>query len=446
MKQHHQYFVWNIKDHAGGFKMKKSTKLPKQNIYVALVVAFFFLPLGPILFSSNGSAGTEDAAAAWHFDAGTGQKALDSSGNSNHGKIVGASWTEGVRGYALEFDGKNDYVLVLDSDSLDISEEITIASWIKVDSAKKRPVVVSKAKAFCIRVIPFKKDGFRIKGTLWLDGKPRSVKMNLKNESMETDQWYHIALTYDGKTMRLYLNGELQASSKKKGEINTNSKDLFIGKSWKKRKHRKSHLDGCLDDLLIFGHALSKTEVAKLATIATTAPNVINVDLGVIGTSYTEVANDSSSDYDTDDELDINKLELKVDDFLYVKSTYDANVDFNNDQDYAVLIDLDKDGTFDVGYGTYFSDPPGPPPASEKIYLYSWSGSDWTYITSWSTRHTISTTTLEVKIDLTEADELNSDTDFDLIIVTYDGEDTTMYDGGDMHEVNGPSTWSDYLG
>ena len=424
--------------------LKKSTRLPKQNIYVALVVAFFFLPLGPVLFSSNGSAGTEDAAAAWHFDAGTGRKALDSSGNSNHGKIVGAIWTEGVRGYALEFDGKDDYVQVPDSDSLDISEEITIASWIKVDSAKKRPFVISKAKAFCIEVVHFKKDGFRIMGTLWLDGKPRTVKMDQKDEPMETDQWYHIALTYDGKTMSLYVNGELQASSKKKGEITTNSKDLFIGKSWEKKRHRKSHLDGCLDDLLIFGHALSKKEVAELATIAS-APNVINVDLGVIGTSYTEVASDSSSDYDTDDELDINKLELKVDDFLYVKSTYDANVDFNNDQDYAVLIDLDKDGTFDVGYDAFFSDPPGPPPPSEKIYLYAWSGSDWTYVRSWSTRHTISTTTLEVKIDLTKADELNSDTDFNLIIVTYDGEDTTMCEGKDMHEVNGPSTWSDYL-
>lgn len=48
--------------------------------------------------------------AHWHFDEGSGNTAYDSSGNNNNGMIHGANWTSGVSGYALSFDGIDDYV------------------------------------------------------------------------------------------------------------------------------------------------------------------------------------------------------------------------------------------------------------------------------------------------------------------------------------------------
>ena len=48
--------------------------------------------------------------AYWKLDEGSGDTAYDSSGNGYDGTIYGAIWTTGYSGYALDFDGVNDYV------------------------------------------------------------------------------------------------------------------------------------------------------------------------------------------------------------------------------------------------------------------------------------------------------------------------------------------------
>ncbi|MDH7506667.1 MAG: type IV pilin N-terminal domain-containing protein [Candidatus Thermoplasmatota archaeon] len=70
----------------------------------------------------------------WHFDSGSGITAVDSSGHENHGTLYNQpQWTtDKVNGsYALSFDGIDDYVLVSDSDSLDLTSNISIEAWIK---------------------------------------------------------------------------------------------------------------------------------------------------------------------------------------------------------------------------------------------------------------------------------------------------------------------------
>jgi len=69
--------------------------------------------------------------AYWSFDEGSGGVAHDNSGNGNDGTIYGAAWTSGVSGSALSFDGRNDYVMIPSSASLDIRGSITLEAWVK---------------------------------------------------------------------------------------------------------------------------------------------------------------------------------------------------------------------------------------------------------------------------------------------------------------------------
>ena len=48
------------------------------------------------------------------FDEGIGSRAVDQSKYDNHGDIKGATWTKGVIGNALKFDGVDDYVKIED--------------------------------------------------------------------------------------------------------------------------------------------------------------------------------------------------------------------------------------------------------------------------------------------------------------------------------------------
>ena len=73
----------------------------------------------------------ETTIGIWHFDEGSGNIARDSSGNDNNGTVYGASWTTGVNATALSYDGEDDYVEVPHSDSLNVTDEITIEAWMK---------------------------------------------------------------------------------------------------------------------------------------------------------------------------------------------------------------------------------------------------------------------------------------------------------------------------
>lgn len=75
--------------------------------------------LGFLFGFSNYSCSEENGlVACWNFDEGSGEVAHDQSGNKNDGKIYGAAYVKRGEGYALEFDGEDDYVDCGNNESL----------------------------------------------------------------------------------------------------------------------------------------------------------------------------------------------------------------------------------------------------------------------------------------------------------------------------------------
>lgn len=70
----------------------------------------------------------------WHFDENGGNKAYDSTGNENHGSILGTKWHPGIHNSCLSFNGLNDNVYIPSSLSLEISENLTLEAWINASS------------------------------------------------------------------------------------------------------------------------------------------------------------------------------------------------------------------------------------------------------------------------------------------------------------------------
>ena len=58
---------------------------------------------------------------------GSGSVVYDHSRYRNNGQIVGANWTTGKFGWALSFDGVDDYVEI--SDFSEVNDQITITAW-----------------------------------------------------------------------------------------------------------------------------------------------------------------------------------------------------------------------------------------------------------------------------------------------------------------------------
>ena len=78
----------------------------------------------------------EDTTCVLHlkFDEGSGSTAYDSSIYGNNGTISGATWSSGVVGSGLSFDGVDDYVDCGADDELYIESDITICAWYKINA------------------------------------------------------------------------------------------------------------------------------------------------------------------------------------------------------------------------------------------------------------------------------------------------------------------------
>ncbi len=152
-----------------------------------------------------------DAVLIMHFDEGSGTIAKDESGHGNDGTIYGATWTTGVSGKALSFDGVNDYVKMGELSSY---PELTISSWVKFNSfsfdnqmmyhamcgpdlrggigvniLKKGESLDFRAGSNCERYTPYN-------------------EIIYSTNNLNTDVWYHIAGVYSAnKYMTLYING-----------------------------------------------------------------------------------------------------------------------------------------------------------------------------------------------------------------------------------------------
>ena len=80
----------------------------------------------------------QDSSLVLHctFDEGSGSVVKDISGNGNDGTINGAEFVKLKSGYALRFDGVDDYVDCGEGPSLDIADAITLEAWVYVDEAQ----------------------------------------------------------------------------------------------------------------------------------------------------------------------------------------------------------------------------------------------------------------------------------------------------------------------
>jgi len=197
----------------------------RKGMVIGLVIM-----LVAIVFSAtalNVSSSTADMVSYWKFNEGSGNVAYDAVGD-NDGTVIGATWTtSGVCGGALYFDGSYDYVIVPDDDTLDITDEITLEAWIKPEVTNIAYVLIKRSSAaggvvYTLDIYPGKVRGFVVDPNGGNHG-------GIGTTTIKVDEWQHIALTYDGTTVKIFYNGVKEASSAFSGTIATSTGSVEIG-------------------------------------------------------------------------------------------------------------------------------------------------------------------------------------------------------------------------
>jgi len=199
----------------------------------------------------------------WKLDEGSGTTAGDSSSNGNIGTLTasGVNWTGGPSGFgsALSFDGSG-WVSVSDSPSLNCSTGLTLAAWVNVDSWVNPccPRIISKNGSPWDYTV---QNGSALHLSITIGG----TFYDSQVPPPPTGAWHHVAATYDGSAIRMYLDGVLQTNVPATGTLLSTSDPVYVG--YLGRDGGRNTLIGLLDDVRIYNRGLSEAEIWALGGV-----------------------------------------------------------------------------------------------------------------------------------------------------------------------------------
>jgi chitodextrinase len=237
--------------------------------------------LGP--YSNVASATTlstnPQLVAAYSFDEGSGNSVADLSGHGNNGTTANTTWAStGKFGKALLFNGANALVTIPDSPSLHLTTAMSLEAWVNPTAANTAwRDIIYKAN-----------DNYYLEGAS--PSGPPMIGVTIAGGSAEaygtaglsTNTWTFLAATYDGATLRLYVNGTQAASQSRAGSIITAGTPLQIGGDsvW------GQFFQGMIDEVRIYNVTLTPGQIqADMATaVGGSSPALsvspTNVDFG----------------------------------------------------------------------------------------------------------------------------------------------------------------------
>jgi hypothetical protein len=214
-----------------------------------------------------GAAGYASAAAGpvahWRFDESSGQSAADASGNGNAGTLEGGvTRIAGKRLGAIQFDGSTGRVRVPSSSSLEPAN-VSISAWVRRSgNPGDFRYIVGKGAYGCVAASYGLYTGPN-GGLMFYVSDGADYARSADAGALAWDgAWHHVAGTFDGQFLRLYVDGtEIGAPTPRSAPLTyafQNPVDLLLGDY---AGCGGLAFDGALDEAKIWNRALTPAEV-----------------------------------------------------------------------------------------------------------------------------------------------------------------------------------------
>ncbi len=234
---------------------------------VAVVITVIGLGFGLLVWHGRPVSAISDSLIGhWNFDEATGTASADSSGNNNNGTFTGSGVAHStelpptscfINTHSVSFDGTGGYVSIADNATMDPASAISISFWVKANTVnngyqhiifKQGPVVTSY--------------GVWLNGNhIYMEDNDNSIRSLTSNATITANTWHYITVTYDGTTQALYIDGALDNSQSLPGiTLSYKNSPVKVGSG-----DYNNPLNGYVDDLRIYGRALTGSEIADLA-------------------------------------------------------------------------------------------------------------------------------------------------------------------------------------
>jgi hypothetical protein len=181
--------------------------------------------------------------------------------------VSGATWTTAGRfGGALVFNGTTAQVTVPHSALLALTTGMTLQAWVYPTAAPTgwRAVIAKNVDAYYLMASDVPNNRPMIGGT-WIDGN----KNLMAPTALAVNTWTHLAATFDGATVRLYVNGAQVASRAQTVPLVTGTGTLQIGAD----AYTGENFAGRIDEVRIYSRALTAAEIqADMNTALNSGP------------------------------------------------------------------------------------------------------------------------------------------------------------------------------
>ncbi len=204
---------------------------------------------------SNASPSPAGLVAAYGFNEGSGVQTRDASGQSTTGTLSNATWTAtGKFGGALSFNGTSAWVTIADAASLHLTTGMTIEAWVNPTAGTGwRSVVLKEGPGALDYALYATNNASAPAGYAHVATDTPATG----TAAVPLNAWTHLALTYDGAALRLYVNGALVRTTALSGAIVTSTSALRIGGNsvW------GEYFMGLIDEVRVYNRALTASDI-----------------------------------------------------------------------------------------------------------------------------------------------------------------------------------------
>jgi hypothetical protein len=217
----------------------------------------------------------DDLVAAYGFEEGAGAAVFDQSIYGNHGVIEGngpPAWAMGKFGGALECDGTSDRVVVEHDASLALTNQMTLMAWVYPTATPTGwEHVIAKHQndtlAYYLAAnssFDHARSGFNVGGTFYSTG---------GGDRLPVNAWSHIASTYNGSVLRVYVNGAQVATLTVSLTLQSSEQPLYLGSNVFNEYYR-----GRIDEVRIYRRVLDLGEIQTLMAVPATGWKLASPD------------------------------------------------------------------------------------------------------------------------------------------------------------------------
>ena len=179
----------------------------------------------------------------------------------------GASYTNGKVGQAFSFDGDNDHVRIADWIGLHMTNALAVEAWIYPTSQGANHIIAARwdlvvgpnQRSYAFSLLPsgFVSLGLSANGATFVSASAASTNV------IPLNQWSHVCGTYDGTSIKIFVNGGFQAATTYSGGIFPGSNDLGIGGLVGNGLPGQVQyaFSGRIDEVGLYNRALSSSEI-----------------------------------------------------------------------------------------------------------------------------------------------------------------------------------------